>query len=120
MIHFVFSLLIGLGIYLVFLFLRVLFLRFKKLGTFKSIIGLDNIIRSIAFLLIYLIFLLIIYLSFKRVTVLPIVWLSIFTAIFFCLIPIATLIGKIKNKEIKKIDFLKGISFISAFVCYFI
>ena len=116
MIHFVFSLLIGLGIYLVFLFLRVLFLRFKKMSTFKSLIGLDNIIRSIAFILTYLVFLLIIYLSFKRVTAAPIIWLSLFTAVFFCLIPIATLVNKIKSKELKKIDFLKAIGFLSAFV----
>ena len=116
MIHFIFSLLISIGIFLLLLFLRVLFFHHKKNVPFKSIIALDNLVRSGAFLLTYLLFLLIIYLSFKRITVLSIIWLSIFTSIFFCLIPFASLIAKIKNKELKKLDVLKTIGFVGAFL----
>ena len=120
MLNFGLSLLISVTVYLLLLSVIVVLKHFIKKVSFKEYISFDNICRASLYALLILVFLLVVHLSFSNVTFWPIVWLSLFTALAVIFIPFSSLVGKIKNKEFKKISIPKSIGFLGSIVFLFL
>ena len=115
--NFFLALLIGLGMYGAIFIITILFKKFIKHLDFKSsFYDWNNVFRAGSFLLLYLTFLLIIYLSYERSTILSIFLLAIATSLSIIFIPFKEVINKVKNKQFRDIDYVKTIGFFGTIV----
>ena len=112
MMNFFLALLIGLGMYGVTFGATILFKKIIKKNDLKALFfDWDNVFKAGSFLTLYLIFLLIIYLSYSRSTTLSIILLSLATSLSTIFIPFKSLFNKVKNKQFKEINYFKAVGF---------
>ena len=117
MMNFFLALLIGLGMYGGIFTITILFKKFiKHLDLKSSFYDWNNVFRAGSFLALYLIFLLIVYLSYERSSVLSIILLALATSLSVIFIPFKEVINKVKNKQFKEINYVKTVGFLGTIV----
>ena len=104
MIKFGISILIGLASYLVVFGLVILGKKILKKDSFKSLIkDLNNLYCVCAYLVVYLILLLVVYLTYSRTTYFSVISLSLGASLCFVFVPFKSFINKLRTKQFKQL-----------------
>lgn len=104
MINFGISILIGLASYLVVFGLVILGKKILKKDSFKTLIkDLNNLYCVCAYLVVYLILLLVVYLTYSRTTYFSVISLSLGASLCFVFVPFKSFINKLRTKQFKQL-----------------
>lgn len=104
MINLGISILIGLASYLVVFGLVILAKKFLKKESFKALIkDLNNLYCASAYLVVYLVLLLVVYLTYSRTTYFSIISMSLGASLCFVFVPFKSFVDKLRYKQFKQL-----------------